>query len=125
MGALCTLLAACGGGSGGSDTGGQGSTATTPTPPTTPPTTPPPVGVADAARLLDQATFGVTAADVAHVQSVGIDAYLNEQLAYPPTQYTGYTYTPHTAPAGCIGDGSNPPDASSLCARAQYSPFQV
>jgi len=59
------------------------------------------------------------------VQSVGIDAYINEQLAYAPTQYTGYTYTPHTAPAGCISDGSNPPDASSLCARAQYSPFQV
>ena len=59
------------------------------------------------------------------MQSVGIDAYINEQLAYAPTQYTGYTYTPHTAPAGCISDGSNPPDASSLCARAQYSPFQV
>ena len=83
------------------------------------------VGVADAARLLDQATFGATASDIAHVQSVGIDAYINEQLAYPPTQYTGYAYTPHTAPAGCVGDGSNPPDASSLCARAQYSPFQV
>jgi len=83
------------------------------------------VGAADAARLLDQATFGVTASDVAHVQSVGIDAYIAEQFAYAPTQYTGYTYTPHTAPVGCMGDGSNPPDASSLCARAQYSPFQV
>ena len=124
-GVLCVLLAACGGGGGGSGAVGQGSTTTTPTPPTTPPTTPPPVAAADAARLLDQATFGVTAGDVAHVQSVGIDAYINEQLAYAPTQYTGYTYTPHTAPAGCIGDGSNPPDASSLCARAQYSPFQV
>jgi anti-anti-sigma factor len=48
--------------------------------------------------LLEQATFGVTASDVAHVQSIGIDAYISEQLAYPPTQYTGYTYTPHTAP---------------------------
>ena len=59
------------------------------------------------------------------MQSVGIDAYINEQLAYAPTQYTGYAYTPHTAPAGCKSDGSNPPDASSLCARDQYSPFQV
>jgi uncharacterized protein (DUF1800 family) len=84
-----------------------------------------PVEAADAARLLEQATFGVTASDVAHVQSIGIDAYINEQLAYAPTQYTGYSYTPATAPAGCMNDGSNPPDASSLCARDQYSPFQV
>ena len=122
-GALCTLLAltACGGG-GGSGTAGAPAS---PMSPSTPPQTAPLVGVADAARLLDQATFGATASDIAHVQSVGIDAYINEQLAYPPTQYTGYAYTPHTAPAGCVGDGSNPPDASSLCARAQYSPFQV
>ena len=52
-------------------------------------TPPVPVGAADAARLLEQATFGVTASDIAHVQSIGIDAYINEQLAYPATQYTG------------------------------------
>jgi uncharacterized protein (DUF1800 family) len=108
-GLLCALgLAACGGGGGG--------TAANP---------PPSVTAADASRLLEQSTFGVTASDVAHVQSVGIDAYLNEQLTYPATQYTGYSYTPHTAPAGCINDGSMPPDASSLCARDTYSPFQV
>jgi uncharacterized protein (DUF1800 family) len=56
---------------------------------------------------------------------VGVAAYITEQLAYPPSQYTGYVYTPHTAPANCRGDGSSPPDASSLCARNQYSPFQV
>jgi uncharacterized protein (DUF1800 family) len=83
------------------------------------------MGAADAARLLDQATFGVTASDIAHVQSIGINAYIAEQLAYPPTQYTGYVYTPHTAPTTCKYDGSNPPDAASLCARDQYSPFQV
>jgi uncharacterized protein (DUF1800 family) len=59
------------------------------------------------------------------VQAIGIDAYIAEQLADSPTQYTGYSYTPHTAPLGCMGDGSNPPDASSLCARDRYSPFQV
>ncbi|MGO9513290.1 MAG: DUF1800 domain-containing protein [Steroidobacteraceae bacterium] len=122
-GALCALLAltACGGG------GGSGTAAapTSPTPPSTPTQTAPLVGAADAARFLDQATFGATASDIAHVQNIGIDAYINEQLAYPPTQYTGYAYSPHTAPAGCVGDGSNPPDASSLCARVQYSPFQV
>jgi uncharacterized protein (DUF1800 family) len=108
-------LAACGG-------GGSSNASSTP-PPTQTPT--PAVDATDAARLLEQSTFGVTAADVAHVQAIGIDAYVSEQLAYTPTQYTGYSYTPHTAPAGCVGDGSNPPDASSLCARDNYSPFQV
>ena len=118
-GMVCVLhtLAGCGGGS--------GSAATSPTPAPPPAPTAVTVSAADAARLLEQSTFGVTASDVAHVQSVGISAYIGEQLAYPPTQYTGYSYTPHTAPANCINDGSNPPDAMSLCARDQYSPFQV
>ena len=112
---LCALitLASCGGGSGN----------TTDSPPPAP--APTPVAASDAARLLEQATFGATASDVAHVQSIGIEAYIGEQLAYAPTQYTGFTYTPHTAPASCKNDGSNPPDAASLCARDQYSAFQV
>jgi uncharacterized protein (DUF1800 family) len=115
---LCVPLtiAACGGG---------GDNANSPMPAAPPAPTTASVSATDAARLLEQATFGVTASDVAHVQSVGVDTYISEQLAYPPTQYTGYSYTPHTAPAGCIGDGSKPPDASSLCARDKYSPFQV
>ncbi len=36
-----------------------------------------------AARLLDQATFGPTTADIQHVEAVGINAYLNEQFALP------------------------------------------
>jgi uncharacterized protein (DUF1800 family) len=120
LGLMCSLLSLSACGSGGSS-GGGGANAAIPPPPVPAPS----VTAADAARLLEQATFGVTASDVAHVQSVGIDAYLNEQLTYPATQYAGYSYTPHTAPTGCINDGSKPPDASSLCARDQYSPFQV
>jgi uncharacterized protein (DUF1800 family) len=134
--ALCSvmMLTACGGGGAddsSSSTGAAGSTTTTPgststsTPTPTGTATAAPVDAIDAARLLEQATFGVTASDVAHVQSIGIEAYINEQLAYAPTQYTGYSYTPHTAPTTCKGDGSSPLDAASLCARAQYSPFQV
>jgi uncharacterized protein (DUF1800 family) len=112
--ALSLLLAACGGGSGAS------------TPLTTPlPPTPAQPSAADTARLLEQATFGVTAADVAHVQSSGFGAYLTEQLAAPASQYVGFSYTPHTAPVNCKSDGSSPPDAASLCARDQYSLFQV
>ena len=69
-----------------------GSTANSPPPAVTPPP-PPPLASADAARLLEQATFGVTASDLTHVQSIGIDAYINEQLAYAPTQYSGFSYT--------------------------------
>jgi uncharacterized protein (DUF1800 family) len=110
---LALSLTACGGGSGASP------------PPTTPAPPPNQPSAADTARLLEQATFGVTAADVSHVQSVGFGAYLAEQLAAPVSQYVGFSYTPHTAPANCKSDGSSPPDAASLCARDQYSLFQV
>src|SRR5271156_2027955 len=108
---VALMVSACGGG---------GSAPTAPAPPAVTAVT-----ATDAARLLDQATFGVTASDVTSVQSTGIDAYFSAQLALPATQYLGYSYTPHTAPADCKSDGTNPPDAASLCARDQYSPFQV
>jgi uncharacterized protein (DUF1800 family) len=38
-----------------------------------------------AARLLDQATFGPTLTDIEHVQQVGLNGYLTEQLAVPTT----------------------------------------
>jgi uncharacterized protein (DUF1800 family) len=112
---LLAGLAACGGGSG----------ATPPLSP--PPSSPPPPSQpsADIARLLEQATFGATAADATHVQSVGMDAYLAEQIGATASQYTGFSYTPHTAPAGCKNDPATPTDPSSLCARDQYSLFQV
>jgi uncharacterized protein (DUF1800 family) len=114
--ALGLSLAACSG-------GGSGTAPPITPPPSSPP--PPSQPTADVARLLEQATFGVTAADSAHVQSVGIDAYLAEQIAATPSQYTGFSYTAHTAPAGCKNDPATPTDASSLCARDQYSLFQV
>jgi uncharacterized protein (DUF1800 family) len=121
---IAGLLSACGGGGGDS-----ASPSTTPPPPagSTTPTTPttPALSANDAARLLDQATFGVIASDVAHVQSVGMSAYLGEQIAAPATQYTGYSYTPHTAPSTCVTDPATPTDTSSICARSQYTPFQV
>ena len=54
-----------------------------------------------ASRLLDQATFGPTAADVQHVQTVGLDAYITEQLQVAPTVLaavpTGYKITAQRA----------------------------
>src|SRR5262249_51788207 len=44
-------------------------------------------GIADAARFLDQATFGSTVAEANRVMSIGFDAWLNEQFAAPTTGY--------------------------------------
>jgi uncharacterized protein (DUF1800 family) len=41
--------------------------------------------VTAAARLLDQATFGPTLTDIAHVQQTGIDGYITEQFNTAPT----------------------------------------
>ena len=119
-GCLFTLIAlsAC--------SGGSGSPAASPAPAPTPPTPPAAqVTFPDASRVLEQATNGVTAGDVAHVQSVGISAYLAEQFAADPSQYKGFSYTPHTAPSDCQYHTATPTDASSICSRDTYSPFQV
>ncbi len=116
--ALLLVMAACGGGSGG----GSGGTSAPAAPPPPPPSQP---TMADTSRFLDQATFGVTAGDLGHVQTIGFPAYLAEQLAAAPSQYSGFSYTPHTAPATCQYHPATPTDASSLCSRDQYSLFQV
>jgi uncharacterized protein (DUF1800 family) len=45
---------------------------------------------ADAARFLAQATFGPTAADIAHLQLVGYRGWLNEQFAAPVSTEVPY-----------------------------------
>ena len=55
-----------------------------------------------AARILDQATFGPTLNDISHVQSEGVTAYVNEQLAMPVTLLPTIA---NPAPAAC---SSNP-----------------
>jgi len=116
---LLLAMAGCGGGGSGGGTGAAS------TPATPPPPTPSPPTVADTSRFLDQATFGVTAGDVGLVQVIGFQAYLAQQLAAAPSQYSGFSYTPHTAPATCQYHPATPTDASSLCSRDQYSLFQV
>ena len=53
-----------------------------------------PVGTANpkvsylaAARFLEQASWGPDAASIAHLQQIGFDAWITEQLAAPPTTY--------------------------------------
>ena len=126
---LCVALTACGGSSDNSSPPAAVSTsATSPTTPSPPISSASPASVgpsqADASRFVDQATFGVTASDVAQVQSAGFDAYLDQQLTVAASQYTGFSYSPHTPPTTCRYDGVST-DASSICARDQYSSFQV
>jgi len=44
----------------------------------------------DAARLLQQATFGATLPEITRVQGLGVNAWLSEQFALPATSYTAY-----------------------------------
>lgn len=75
----------------------------TPPPATPPPADPPlvldpftgPTTDAEAVRFLEQTTWGPTTADIAHVKSVGLKAYLSEQFSAPVTN---------------VAKGSNYPD---------------
>ena len=75
---------------------------------------------ADIVRLLAQSTFGATNALVDHVKSVGIDAYLAEQVAAPVTSFTNYKYVPSGQQATFC-----PTDPDPTCARDYYSTFLV
>ena len=79
----------------------------------------------DATRLLEQATYGPTTQDIAHVQSVGTEAYLNEQFSLPASGYPGFVYYPHTPDVSCQYDPAAPTGPASLCARDNYTLFQV
>ena len=79
----------------------------------------------DALRLLDQSSFGVTSKDLAHVEQIGIAAYLEEQFAKPRTGYHGFTYRQTTAPENCRTVPGAPASAASLCARDHYTLFEL
>jgi uncharacterized protein (DUF1800 family) len=68
------------------------------------------VSLAEAARLLDQTTFGPTLATVQHVQQVGMAAYLNEQFSTPTTRMPAI---PDPPVALC-------PDATFRCAQSAF-----
>ncbi len=68
---------------------------------------------ANTARFLEQASFGPTSAEIARVQSIGIRAYLDEQLALPISGYPSLPLQPTTQPPGC----------DSICQRDHYSHY--
>jgi uncharacterized protein (DUF1800 family) len=71
----------------------------------------------DATRLLEQSTFGPTDALVAHVQTVGVQGWLNEQFAARESEYPAFPYAPPDATAFCA-TSTNP-----NCLRDNYSLF--
>jgi uncharacterized protein (DUF1800 family) len=76
----------------------------------------------DVIRFLEQATFGPTPALARYVQSVGIEAYLEEQLAARGSFYPAMKAMPADSTVGCPADG-----ADANCFRDNYSmyPLQV
>jgi uncharacterized protein (DUF1800 family) len=76
-----------------------------------------PCSPANAVRFLEQATWGPTNADITHLQTVGIRAYLDEQEAATETSYPSLPLQPSTVPPTC----------DLTCQRDNYSmyPLQV
>jgi uncharacterized protein (DUF1800 family) len=70
---------------------------------------------ADTIRFLEQSTFGPTSELVGHVQQVGWEAFLNEQLAAPTADYPDLPFWPQTRPTSCTGD----------CQRDNYTLYQL
>jgi uncharacterized protein (DUF1800 family) len=112
----------------------------TPAPATPPPADPPlspdtftgPATDADATRFLEQATWGPTAADVAHVKSVGFLAYLSEQFSAPVTNVAKGSDFPDLAfpvdDQGTACPTSNPSDPNynqNVCNRDNFSMYPV
>ncbi len=103
-------------------------------PPTPPPATPTPTpkafgpnesNEADVVRLLEQASWGPTTAEVARVKSIGIRAYVNEQLNAPVTNpakgsnYPDLAFPPDDSNVGC--PTGSPPE----CGRDNYTMYPI
>ncbi len=75
-----------------------------------------------AARLLDQATFGPTMADIGHVALIGLDAYLTEQFNTAPTLLADIPGTPTGA---CTVEDIVPCEQSEWWKAALTGPDQL
>jgi hypothetical protein len=70
---------------------------------------------ADVVRFLEQSTWGPTNALIAHVQSIGFIAFLNEQFATPSTGYPSLPLWPNDSPSTC----------DSTCFRDNYTMYPL
>src|SRR2546423_1682118 len=84
----------------------------------------------DGVRFLEQATWGPTSSDLAHVRSVGFRAYLNEQFAAAPVGSTNYptlNLFPTDTEVGCSATDYPVLAERTMCFRDNYSmyPLQI
>ena len=79
----------------------------------------------DARRLLLQASFGPTPADLAEVVRLGPAEWVDRQLRQPVTAYTAYPAVAATRPSTCIDDRTLPLRPDSFCARDNYTLFPL
>jgi uncharacterized protein (DUF1800 family) len=80
---------------------------------------------ADAMRLLRQASFGPSPAEVDRAAALGPAAWVAEQLATRPTAYPEYPWVPANRAATCVDDRTLPVRADSYCARDNYTLFPL
>jgi uncharacterized protein (DUF1800 family) len=80
---------------------------------------------ADAVRLMRQATFGPTDAEVQRALAMGATAWIDEQLAMPPTEYPAYSWMPARATETCVDDSTPPLREDSYCYRDSYTLFPM
>jgi uncharacterized protein (DUF1800 family) len=83
----------------------------------------------DAIRFLEQTTWGPTDSDLAHLRSVGMQAYLNEQFSTPP-QFLDGAANPSLSsnyPAMPLYPTSQPtpPVCDATCVRDNYTLYQL
>src|SRR5258708_4498636 len=69
----------------------------------------------DAARILEQTTFGPNAASIARVQALGFAGFLDEQFTLPASSYPALALQPTTVPSTCTG----------TCVRDNYSMYPI
>ena len=72
---------------------------------------------AEAARFLQQSTWGPTDVSIPHVQDVGFEQFLDEQFAAPESSYPTLPLVPSTPAEDC--------PTGSICRRDNYSLYPV
>ena len=69
----------------------------------------------DTIRFLERSTFGPTSSLIARVEQIGLQAFLNEQLAAPMSDYPDLPFWPQTRPTTCV----------DTCQRDNYTFYQI
>ncbi|MEP6570820.1 MAG: DUF1800 family protein [Acidobacteriota bacterium] len=81
----------------------------------------------DGLRFLEQATWGPTDADLAHVRSIGMLPYLNEQFNMPPQFVDGAAVPPLSSdyPATPLYPINQPSPCDANCVRDNYTLYPL